>query len=102
MHGGNGTDRLRGYDGNDRLYGEGGLDYLYGGDDNDFLNGGLDGQNDVIRGQQGQDEFVQYVWYNVLTRDYYNTESDNFTDFGSGDTVRQQLGMIATIGYLVI
>jgi Ca2+-binding RTX toxin-like protein len=102
MYGGNGTDRLRGYDGNDRLYGEAGQDYLYGGDDNDFLNGGLDGQNDVLRGDQGQDEFVQYVWCNVLTSVYYNTENDSFVDFGSGDTVRQQLGMIATIGYLVI
>lgn len=102
MHGGNGTDRLRGYDGNDRLYGEGGLDYLYGGNDNDFLNGGLDGQNDVLRGQQGQDEFVQYIWFNYLTGGTYNTENDNFVDFESGDTVRHQLGAIFTIGYLVI
>jgi Ca2+-binding RTX toxin-like protein len=102
MYGGSGTDRLRGYDGNDRLYGESGLDYLYGGDDNDLLNGGLDGQNDVLRGQQGQDEFVQYVWFNYFTGGTYDTENDNFVDFESGDTVRNQLGMIATIGYLVI
>ncbi len=102
LYGGAGTDRLRGYDGNDRLYGESGRDYLYGGDDNDYLNGGLDGEDDVLRGEQGSDTFVQYVWYNFATGGYSNTENDVFVDYDSSDSTQYVLGILVTSFYLPI
>ncbi len=60
LYGGGGIDYLYGGPGNDHLYGRDGLDFLYGGTNNDYLDGGHDNYEDRLKGEGGNDTFVQY------------------------------------------
>lgn len=49
------------------LRGEGGCDYLSGGINDDILCGGLDGENDILVGNDGADIFVHSRTYQTYT-----------------------------------
>ena len=76
IYGNDGGDSIFGGWGNDRLFGNWGRDGLWGGDGSDYLDGGNDGLDDVLRGHQGRDVFINYLDF-----EYWWHDQDTFEDF---------------------
>jgi hypothetical protein len=92
LSGGDGDDTPNGGSQNDSLKGNAGLDVLRGRGGNDRLDGGYDGERDVLYGDSGNDDFIQYHRIiRQLTRfsrfggspNYTTTSEDMIVDYQS-------------------
>ncbi|MDV6345102.1 calcium-binding protein, partial [Nitrosomonas sp. Is37] len=77
LNGGTGNDTLGGSNGNDILQGGGGRDLLMGGDGDDILRGGM-GENDHLRGDNGNDTYLFAAGDGNTSIDNYDTSAGRY------------------------